>query len=293
MASFHFLSRVISGDSHSVDVQLNEGSNEKLLGNGSFGAVFKREYKGISLAIKQFFEILDQQEKSFLREVSLLSQYFHPKIILLYGVNFDSEATKLVYPLMEGGDLHHLLHMSDVIFSYHQNISMCIDLAEAVHYLHSQNVIHRDLKPLNILLEKKILSNKDPISLKLADFGLSRHVNAQMTERVGTVHWNSPEVLSGHDYTIKSDIFSLGLVFWEIFTRDIPFSDLNNDQDPFHKNINVEIINGRIPDVERIECGEKSSLIQDLVINCLSFNPEHRPSAEQVLEILMGMIEDN
>ena len=88
-------------------------------------------------------------------------------------------------------------------------------------------MLHRDLKSLNLLLKSRLVNEACPVSVKVTDFGISRQVQAIQTnwatQAAGTYHWMAPEVVIGQNYNIEADIYSLGIVFWEIFSRKKPY----------------------------------------------------------------------
>merc|ERR1712062_627531 len=110
---------------------------------------------------------------------------------------------------------------------------MCTDVAKAMEYLHKFNpqIIHRDLKSLNILLSTPVVSTRDIPFMKISDFGLARMKESgggeweKMTKDVGTMHWMAPEVHTGKAYNEKADIYSYAMVLFEILCREIPFDE--------------------------------------------------------------------
>ena len=114
---------------------------------------------------------------------------------------------------------------------------MAKDIATGMAYLHSvvPPIIHRDLKSLNLLLMDPITSPHDPITVKITDFGISRlYEDDMMTGQMGTCHWMAPEVLDSKPYSLAADVYSYGIVLWEIVARETPYKGLNPVTIPYH-----------------------------------------------------------
>ena len=110
---------------------------------------------------------------------------------------------------------------------------MMLDIAKGMHFMHGLKnpLMHRDLKSLNLLLAEPIEGPNDLVQAKITDFGLARKfkdadggAEAMMTGQAGTFHWMAPEVLENCRYTEKADVYSFGIVMWEILAREPPFA---------------------------------------------------------------------
>ena len=131
-----------------------------------------------------------------------------------------------------GGTLFEVLHEKKKTIkniSFKQRWKMALDIAKGMHFMHSLKppLMHRDLKSLNLLLSEKIEGPSDLVNVKITDFGLSRSMGSEgnmMTGQAGTFHWMAPEVLENHAYTEKADVYSYGIVMWEILAREPPFA---------------------------------------------------------------------
>jgi len=149
---------------------------------------------------------------------------------------------------------------------------MAFEIAVAIRYLHSRNIIHCDLKSSNILIDDN--SNK----IKIGDFGLSRIFNKSKPEenrgRIGTPHWMAPEVLRGEVYDEKADIYSYGMILWEIISLEIPYYGINP-----YKLISLvaeKKIKVVIPD-------EGHVLIKKLIEWCLEYDRAKRPTLDKIV----------
>lgn len=165
---------------------------------------------------------------------------------------------------------------------------MALDIALGMHFMHSlqQPLMHRDLKSLNILLHKGIKTVFDKGQCKITDFGLARKTGQDgevMTGMAGTFHWMAPEILENQPYTLKADVYSFGIVLWEILTREPPFADY-----PPHK-IMYNVINYKErPPLDKIarECPQELVMIMRA---CWEHVPEKRPSFADVVQGLQSI----
>ena len=128
----------------------------------------------------------------------------------------------MITEYLDGGSLFDLLHKKHVKIKDDQLILVCEDIALGLNYLHGRNVLHCDLKSSNILIDANW-------NIKLCDFGLSR-VRSKLRSKedgnrglVGTPHWSAPEILRGKRYDEKSDVYSYGMILWEMATQKIPY----------------------------------------------------------------------
>lgn len=240
------------------------------LGTGGFGTVYKGLYHGVhSVAIKIIHHIEEERHKdSFIREASLLKALRHKNVVQFLGACLDGPhgTALLVTELMELGDLWRALSAKDPqgerIFSWYSRGAQClVDVARGLHYLHSRRVVHFDLKSANILLSRAGTA-------KLADIGMARVLNKSylsVISGLGTFAWSAPEVLAGKRCTEKADIFSFGVVLWEICTGEAP---ARGDMRPL-----------QAPE----DCPQE---IVDLYQACTAENPDDRPTAKDLLDAL-------
>lgn len=145
----------------------------------------------------------------------------------MYGICNEPGNWAIVMEYMEKGSLFQILHSSENL-DWGIRINICIDIANGMNYLHSNNIIHRDLKSLNVLLSSHM-------EAKICDFGLadikqeSSLTCTSTHQAVGTIPWMAPELfIKNPKFSLKSDIFSLAMIFWEIATRKIPWEKTPN-----------------------------------------------------------------
>lgn len=198
-----------------------------LLGDGAYGEVWKARHKltGQFFAIK----IVEKQKVSkmisqFNREISILYTISHPNIIKLYQHFEDSLFFYLVMELAENGTLRDRISMLTPLSEPEIQIYFW-QIIQAVDYLHSQvpPIIHRDIKPENIMFDNNN-------TIKLCDFGFSNYYDQERKTSCGTLEYLSPEIVEKRGHNTSVDIWSLGILLYEMFTGVTPFSDGNNEQ---------------------------------------------------------------
>lgn len=197
----------------------------KRIGKGSFGEVYLGHYLGTEVAVKKILanKITPEFTQEFAREASLMRDLRHPNVVQFIGAAFEEPDICIVTEYMSQGSLYHLLHDPNVKISWEQVRKIALDAARGMAYLHLRTpaIIHRDLKSHNLLVDSSW-------KVKVCDFGLSRiavDLHKTMTA-CGTPCWTAPEILRNARYTTKADVFSYGIVLWELVTRDEPFSGM-------------------------------------------------------------------
>ncbi|GMF32879.1 unnamed protein product [Phytophthora lilii] len=264
----------------------------KCLSRGGFGLVFVGEYRGCHIAVKKIRPDRSQDPKdvkAFLKEIILMAELHHPRIVEFIGVAWDNlKHISAVSEFMEGGDLRHVLRSfkrqgSPLSWRNHKT-SISLHIAEAMQYLHSHSpkVIHRDLKSKNVLLNMHL-------EAKLTDFGVSRtQYTVQthaMTAGIGTSFWIAPEVLLGRDYNEQADVYSFGVVLSEIDTDDYPYWNDANRDGARGKLQEADILRQVATGNKRPQFSPNCPAgIMLLAESCLQEKPEDRPTATAILE---------
>uniref|UniRef100_A0A182NHF7 non-specific serine/threonine protein kinase n=1 Tax=Anopheles dirus TaxID=7168 RepID=A0A182NHF7_9DIPT len=195
------------------------------LAEGCFGSsVGLYQYYNHAVVVKSVpYTTSDFTYKAVLKEHTILSQIHHPRIIQYRGYFQTSTSWNIVLEYAERGNLASFLERRSREASFlnqHTVMAKFGDIAEGLVYLHQRNVIHRDLKPANVLI---CMDNR----LKLADFGVSKIMHADDLNRtiVGTPLYMAPEVARGKDYDYKSDVWALGIIFYEMCMLKHPFME--------------------------------------------------------------------
>ncbi|KAL3581980.1 hypothetical protein D5086_016312 [Populus alba] len=200
------------------------------IGQGSCGTVYHALWYGSDVAVKVFSkqEYSDDIILAFRQEVSLMKRLRHPNVLLFMGAVTSTQRLCIVTEFLPRGSLFRLLQRNTAKLDWRRRVHMALDIARGMNYLHHCNppIIHRDLKSSNLLVDKNW-------TVKVGDFGLSRlkHETYLTTKTgKGTPQWMAPEVLRNEPSDEKSDIYSYGVILWELSTEKIPWDNLNSMQ---------------------------------------------------------------
>ncbi|CAH8282542.1 unnamed protein product [Eruca vesicaria subsp. sativa] len=256
------------------DIDFSELTVGTRVGIGFFGEVFRGVWNGTDVAIKLFLEqdLTAENMEDFCNEISILSRVRHPNVVLFLGACTKPPRLSMITEYMELGSLYYLIHMSGQKkkLSWHRRLRMLRDICRGLMCIHRMKIVHRDLKSANCLVDKHW-------TVKICDFGLSRIMtdeNMKDTSSAGTPEWMAPELIRQEPFTEKCDIFSLGVIMWELSTLRKPWEGVPPEKVIFavaHEKSRLEI-----PD------GPLSKLIAD----CWA-EPQDRPNCEEILRGLL------
>ncbi|KAK1427625.1 hypothetical protein QVD17_16316 [Tagetes erecta] len=270
-----------------------------VLARGTFGTVHRGVYDGIDVAVK----LLDWGEEghrteaeiqslraAFTQEVAVWHKLDHPNVTKFIGatmgssdLNIQTENGQIGMPsniccvvveYLAGGALkNYLIKNRRKKLAFKVVVQMALDLARGLSYLHSQKIVHRDVKTENMLLDKSR-------TVKIADFGVAR-VEASnpndMTGETGTLGYMAPEVLNGNPYNRKCDVYSFGICLWEIYCCDMPYPDLS-----FSEVTSAVVRQNLRPEIPR--CCPSS--LANVMKRCWDANPDKRPGMDEVVTML-------
>jgi tRNA A-37 threonylcarbamoyl transferase component Bud32 len=201
------------------------------LGRGAMGIVYKgRDPKLDRLtAIKtiRFTDDFDEDQaakirEQFYREAEVVAKLSHPNIVTIYDVGEDLDLSYLAMEYLEGESLE-MYAIKEHLMSIRKTIDVTAQVCDALAYAHGHGIVHRDIKPANIMILKNGL-------VKVTDFGIARATSSSKTRTgviKGTPYYMSPEQISGMKVDGRSDIFSLGIVFYQLLTGELPFGGEN------------------------------------------------------------------
>ena len=238
------------------------------LGAGQFGEVWEALWNGTTSVAVKTLKPGTMSPHEFLQEASLMKRLRHPKLIQLYAVCTDEEPIYIVTELMKHGALLDYLRADGRGLQQPQLIDMSAQVAAGMAYLESQNYIHRDLAARNILVGEHMIC-------KVADFGLARVIDEDIYEaHTGAkfpIKWTAPEAAMYNRFTIKADVWSYGIVLYEIVTYGrFPYPGMTNAQ-------TLEALQQgyRMPAPQN--CPEK---LYNIMLDCWREEPETRPTFE-------------
>jgi serine/threonine protein kinase len=251
----------------------------KEIDSGRFGAVklcqdLKSHQQFALKQIEKTTLVNPKYVNQLFNEISLLRKLDHKNIIKLYRVYEDPECVYLVLEYVPCGNLLQKV-LKEKRFKYEDIREFATKLFEVLNYIHSQGVIHRDLKLENILMT----SQKFLTDFKLADFGLACYSDKSLKLKSGSPGYMAPEILRGESYSTKVDIFSAGVIIYILFTSSSPFLAVSQDK-VIQKNLKCDI---------DFDCKALKSLGKEtlgLMKSILCSDPTFRPTALQVLKIL-------
>ena len=268
------------------------------IGSGGFGSVHKATWStsnavatkaggALTVAVKTMISTSAVHEMC--KEATLLCTARHAKVVSVFGLSVSPDASLcLVMEYLPGGSLFDLLHPKGVDFcedGTHGSFTVLLeglrlvrlmqDCAQGLAFLHGRGIVHRDLKSMNLLLDA------ERAHLKVCDFGLSRSalLTAKMT-RVGSIQWAAPEVLLGVAYGPRADVWSFGVVLWELCTGAIPYSGI-----PRPKLARMVALDGMRLPIPRVSPHRCPTQLVRLIGVC--FQEERaRPQFHQIINIL-------
>jgi len=242
------------------------------IGRGNFGDVYKARLKqnNLSVAVKTCKVTLpDEQKKKFLQEGRILKQYEHPNIVRFIGICVQKQPIMIVMELVSGGSLLNYLRTSADKLATKALLGMCQDAASGMQYLESKNCIHRDLAARNCLVGETNI-------VKISDFGMSREEEEYIVSdglKQIPIKWTAPEALNYGKYTSLCDVWSFGVLAWEIFSKGgTPYQGMTNTRAR-------ELIDSgyRMPAPE----GTPDEVYQ-LMLRCWQYEPEDRPHFNEI-----------
>jgi serine/threonine-protein kinase len=228
---------------------------ERELGKGAMGAVYLGKDPKISrtvaiktMALSQEFEEdeLEEVKERFFREAETAGRLTHPNIVTIFDAGDEHDLAYIAMEFLKGDDLSKFVK-KDSLLPLEQVLTLIQRSADGIDYAHKHNVVHRDIKPANIMWDP------DSDTVKITDFGIARITDSSKTKTgmvLGTPSYMSPEQLAGKKVTGQSDIFSLGVMLFQMVTGKLPFTGdsmaslmykIANEKHPSPESINPDV----------------------------------------------------
>jgi len=275
---------------------IKKTEKKEALGKGSYGRVIEVSMNGTICAAKVIHEVLVEEvskkdfeatERIFLNECASSSRMLHPNVVQFLGIYYPSPKDKLPWLIME------MMHtnLTSLIEKYettglplHIKLSMLVDISQGLHYLHSRDIIHRDLSSNNILLTQQLVA-------KIADFGMAKMIMpdfSKYTQTPGTLPFMPLEALSVKPkYGKPLDVFSLGCVSLHVFSMQWPLpADQTRRDHSSQRRVVLSEVERRDQYLQKMIDG---SPLKQLTIHCLQDEPEDRPTIENITRVLQSI----
>uniref|UniRef100_A0A8C2JGV7 receptor protein-tyrosine kinase n=1 Tax=Cyprinus carpio TaxID=7962 RepID=A0A8C2JGV7_CYPCA len=261
---------------------------EQVIGAGEFGEVCSGNLKlpgkrEMFVAIKTLKSgYTEKQRRDFLSEASIMGQFDHPNVIHLEGVVTKSSPVMIITEFMENGSLDSFLRQNDGQFTVIQLVGMLRGIGSGMKYLADMNYVHRDLAARNILVNSNLVC-------KVSDFGLSRFLEDDTSDPTYTsalggkipIRWTAPEAIQYRKFTSASDVWSYGIVMWEVMSYgERPYWDMTNQ----------DVINAIEQDYRLPPPMDCPSALHQLMLDCWQKDRNNRPKFSQIVNNLDKMI---
>lgn len=260
-------------------IEMQDIEIKRELGSGITGTTHLADWNGVEVALKMM-QVTKQQDmpslmKDFNRELALLQSADHPHICKFIGVAAQSSANKycLVLEYMDKGSLFEYLRDPNESLDFLQGAKQG---ALGMQYLHEHcKVLHRDLKSPNLLMNSQGV-------VKIADFGLTSFevTSADKTMEIGSYRWMAPEIMAHEDYSFPADVYSYGIIMYEMLTHEMPFKTTKP----------MQVANGVLHKMLRPVLPEDTpEAVQSLISDCWQKEADKRPTFKEVVERLSAM----
>ncbi|XP_062186444.1 serine/threonine-protein kinase STY17-like isoform X4 [Phragmites australis] len=249
---------------------------EQKLASGSFGDLYHGTYWSQDVAIKVVKpeQVSVDMLREFAQEVYIMKKVRHKNVVQFIGACTRPPILCIVKEFMHRGSIFDFLYNRRGNFQLQDVLRIASDVSKGMNYLHQINIIHRDLKTANLLMDDQVV--------KVADFGVARvkDQSGVMTAETGTYRWMAPEVIEHLPYDHRADVFSFGIVLWELLTGKLPYQDMT----PLQAAVAVvqKDLRPNIP-------ADTHPMLVNLLQKCWQKDPALRPTFAEILDILSSI----
>lgn len=259
------------------EIPWEEISLGERIGLGSYGEVYRGDWHGTEVAVKRFLDqdISGESLEEFKSEVRIMKRLRHPNVVLFMGAVTRAPHLSIVTEFLPRGSLYRLIHRPNNQLDERKRLRMALDAARGMNYLHNCTpvVVHRDLKSPNLLVDKNWV-------VKVCDFGLSKMKHSTFLSSrstAGTAEWMAPEVLRNEPSDEKCDVYSYGVILWELSTMQQPWGGMN----PMQVVGAVGFQHRRLDIPDNLD-----PAIADIIRKCWQTDPRLRPSFAEIMAAL-------
>ncbi|CAI0400495.1 unnamed protein product [Linum tenue] len=279
--------RLTGNDSPRPDINLDDVAECEIpweeitlgerIGLGSYGEVYHGEWHGTEVAVKRFLnqDISGESLTEFKSEVQIMKRLRHPNVVLFMGAVTRAPNLSIITEFLPRGSLYRLLHRPNNQLDERRRLRMALDTARGMNYLHNCTpvVVHRDLKSPNLLVDKNWV-------VKVCDFGLSRMKHSTFLSSrsaAGTAEWMAPEVLRNEPSDEKCDVYSYGVILWELCTMQQPWGGMNP----------MQVVGAVGFQHRRLEIpNDMDPAVADIILRCWQTDPKLRPTFGEIMAAL-------
>ncbi|KAG8076154.1 hypothetical protein GUJ93_ZPchr0006g44734 [Zizania palustris] len=265
------------------EIQWEEITLGERVGLGSFGEVYRGDWHGTEVAVKKFVQqdISSDYLEEFRSEIQIMKRLRHPNVVLFMGAVTCVPNLSIVSEFLPRGSLFRLIHWPNNQLDERRRIRVALDVARGMNYLHNCTpvIVHRDLKSPNLLVDKNWV-------VKVYDFGLSRMKNSTFLSSrssAGTAEWMAPEVLRNEPSDEKCDVFSFGVILWELCTLLHPWEGMN----PMQVVGAVGFQQRRLDIPPHVD-----PTIAEIIKRCWQTDPRMRPSFSEIMSALKPLLKN-
>ncbi|CAD6337126.1 unnamed protein product [Miscanthus lutarioriparius] len=265
------------------EIQWEELTLGERVGLGCFGEVYRGEWHGTEVAVKKFLQqdISTDALEEFRTEVGIMRRLRHPNVVLFMGAVTRVPHLSIVTEFLPRGSLFRLIHRPNNQLDEKRRLRMALDVARGMNYLHNCTpvVVHRDLKSPNLLVDKNWV-------VKVCDFGLSRMKHSTFLSSrstAGTAEWMAPEVLRNEPSDEKCDVFSYGVILWELCTLLQPWEGMNP----------MQVVGAVGFQQRRLDIpGTVDPAVAEIIKRCWQTDPRMRPSFSEIMASLRPLLKN-
>lgn len=255
-------------------LNLSEISLGPEIGHGAFSHVYKGSFQGHEVAVKKM-KLVDRDGMKYLEsELAMLKNFKHDHLIKYYGAAIAGKDVYIVTEFMAGGDLSSLICKSGLPLPWKLRARLARDALSGIVELHNDEIVHRDIKTENILVD-------DKWRCVVADYGFARKARKGAAMTIcGSDNFMAPEVIWGEVYDERADVFSFGVVLWEIIYRKVPGQDGFAERGPRTKfKLDIDALKDGAP-------ADAPASLVNLAASCCAYEPDDRITSDEALEWL-------